>query len=269
MEYTKQQQGAMIIMSVDELFTDAIDSVSLFAVSDEASLRTLLRQSPPNLVGAWRQAIDIIEPPTIHRARPLLTFDGTPTTPAYAIWHHGSDFIATIAGDPAAIVQHADVTENEREELLIQVAQKSTLAQETLGIAMKTVPHPVQKLSDVTTGAATTIMGFVAMLRHPDHTAIRYARHAVQHDLRLLLLSDKQPAYIEAVGLKYGLLTKHQSIFDAAELLAQPSTTQTNDLRAASGVGHITPLTARYVTEALSGSHAHLTTEAKRLLARG
>lgn len=131
------------------------------------------------------------------------------------IWHHGEHYVPAVKGAPEHILAHCDMSDNERESIMIRLHALSATGNMIIAIAAGLLPHAIEQLEQLDRNEKLSFIGFVSL--KPVISA--KAKQLLNKTNATIYVttgqhSDTTHAILKAVGLKFA----PQAIFDARRL---------------------------------------------------
>ena len=135
-----------------------------FAVAKESTFAANA-QLVSSLTDSWfSEAAGLVNTSSDFRASQPLSAKPYDTSQGfgYATWHHGSELLTICYGQPDVLIAKADLTDTERESLLLKARQRITAGSQVLAIAhISTAIQPSE--SDIAHETALTLDGCLAI----------------------------------------------------------------------------------------------------------
>ena len=134
------------------------------------------------------------------------------------IWHHGDDYVMYIKGSPEAIMNHSDLTENEREKLTHKLHAFAALGFRVIALASTRTNSVPESISNVPKSKKFDFDGFVAVadiIRPEAKSAIRTATEA-GITVRMVTGDHFETAY--QIGRELGLVESRDQVFDSSQM---------------------------------------------------
>lgn len=132
--------------------------------------------------------------------------------------HQGEGFIAYIKGAPEQVIEHSDLTENEREKCNMQLHHMTGMGYRVIALAHTTLSKHITALEQLPKSHKLTFDGFVAVadiLRPEARSAIATA-HRAGITVRMITGDHFETAY--HIGKQLGLVERREEVFDSRRM---------------------------------------------------
>lgn len=132
--------------------------------------------------------------------------------------HKGEHYVAYIKGAPEQVLEHSDLTENEREKSNIQLHHMTGLGYRVIALAHTITDHHIGSLTKLPKSHKFTFDGFVAVadiLRPEARSAIATAQRA-GITVRMITGDHFETAY--HIGKQLGLVEHREEVFDSRRM---------------------------------------------------
>lgn len=154
-----------------------------------------------------------------HTKKPLHSLDFSPASATSGnIWHHGTDFMIAVKGMPERIIDHCDVTENEREALLIKFHALSATGNYVIAFAEGRLSRDITQLDDLQPGETLTFAGFVCLRVDVTATSRQLVHRAQKQGSHIVLITGQHPHMGLHIGRQLGLARASRDVYDARQL---------------------------------------------------
>ncbi|HEX7484143.1 MAG TPA: hypothetical protein VF281_03250 [Candidatus Saccharimonadales bacterium] len=134
------------------------------------------------------------------------------------IWHYGADYQLVVKGMPEHILAQCDLSENEREALMIRMHSMSAFGAHIVALATITVKHPLKSLRDLRTNEKLTFVGFISLQRTLSDEARQLIAAATHRGVIFYLTTGQHPAAAYSVAQRIGIATQLHQVIDARTL---------------------------------------------------
>lgn len=134
------------------------------------------------------------------------------------LWHSGSKYELWVKGAPEKLIARSDLTDNEREQALLNVQRLSGQGYRVIALAHTRLAQPLESLEQLPARTKFEFDGLVAIadtLRPEAHAAIKAAQKA-GITVRMITGDHVETAY--QIGRELGLVTSHDEVLDSREL---------------------------------------------------
>ena len=157
------------------------------------------------------------------------------------IWHHGAEYQLAIKGMPERVLEHCDMSDNEREVVMMQLHAMSRTGSYVIGLATGTAQRPVKKIRDLTKHEKLSFVGLVSVKLDVASAARQCVNEAIQKGTAIYFATGTHPVTAYHLASQLGLANQPSDVCDArhldtanmASLLTTVSTTKifarTND----------------------------------------
>jgi Ca2+-transporting ATPase len=134
------------------------------------------------------------------------------------IWHHGSEYQLAVKGTPERILEVCDVSENERESIVMQLHAMSATGASVIALATGIIRHPVKKVADIKKQGTLSFVGLVSLNLNITGAARRYITSAKEKGIAVYLASGIHPVTAYHIGNQLGIATKPSDVYNARHL---------------------------------------------------
>ncbi len=131
------------------------------------------------------------------------------------VWHHGEFYLPAIKGMPERILEHCDMSENERESITTQLHAMSATGDMVVAIATGLLRHPIKDLRDLKNNEKLSFIGFASVQMTASTDIRRFLSHTSK---RIYLATGQHPAATLAVVKQLGLTATPGDVFDSRRL---------------------------------------------------
>jgi magnesium-transporting ATPase (P-type) len=140
--------------------------------------------------------------------------DGVSST----IWHYGADYQVVVKGMPEHILEKCDLSENEREALMIRMHTMSAFGAHIVALATITVKHPVKNLGDLRITEKLTFVGFISLHRNVSDEARQLVATATHRGIAMYMTTGQHPTAAYGLARRLGLVSQLFQVVDARTL---------------------------------------------------
>lgn len=155
-----------------------------------------------------------------HTKKPLHQLEFSPVSGVSGnVWHHGTEYVVAVKGMPERIIDHCDLTENEREALLIQFHALSASGNYVIAFANGTLQRDIHELSDLSLNETLIFAGFVCLRVDVTAPARQLVRHAQRQGIHIVVLTGQHPHIGLHIGRQLGIARTSSDVCDARQLL--------------------------------------------------
>jgi Ca2+-transporting ATPase len=134
------------------------------------------------------------------------------------LWNKGTKFNLTVKGSPESILDVCDVTEDERQKCLQQLAEFTSKGERVIGIAETVTNSKPTTLAAGVKSRHLEFLGFVSVsdqIRPESNAAVRRAK-AAGVSVRMITGDHFETAY--QIGKKIGIVDSREQVFDCSEI---------------------------------------------------
>jgi magnesium-transporting ATPase (P-type) len=131
------------------------------------------------------------------------------------IWHYGADYQLVAKGMPEHILEKCDLSENEREALIIRMHSMSAFGAHIVAVATVTVKHPIKNLGDLRVNEKLTFVGFVSLQRTVSDEARQLITSASHRGMTVYLTTGQHPAAAYSLAQRLGIASQLYQVVDA------------------------------------------------------
>lgn len=191
------------------------------------------RHTPSNLAHVLGQAINSADNPldkalthylnvralSVIAHQPLYEFHFDHQTGASGtIWHHGPEYQLAIKGMPERILEHCDVSENERETVMMQLHAMSGTGSYVVALATGTVQRPIKKVSDLKKNEKLTFVGLVSLKLGVSSTTRQSIAAAKDKGISIYFATGLHPVATYYLANQLGMANKPGDVYDTRQL---------------------------------------------------
>jgi magnesium-transporting ATPase (P-type) len=151
------------------------------------------------------------------------------------IWHHGAEYYITIKGTPELILNHCDISENERESITMQLHAMSANGAVVIAVAAGMVPHSISRLADLKTTEKLSFVGLISLQIDLSADARQLIAQAKAKDITVYICTGQHSTAAYYLTSQLGLTTTIGDVVDASSL-AQISQDQLQTLVASARI---------------------------------
>lgn len=134
------------------------------------------------------------------------------------IWHYGADYQLVVKGMPEQILEACDLSENEREALMIRMHSMSAFGAHIIALATITVKHPIKSLRDLRIKEKLTFVGFISLQHIVSDEARQLIAAATHQGISFFLTTGRHPAAAYSLAQRAGIVSQLHQITDARTL---------------------------------------------------
>ena len=131
------------------------------------------------------------------------------------IWHHGEYYLPAIKGTPESILEYCDISDNERESIMVQLHKMSAMGSTVIAIATGLLQRPISDLGQLTANEKLTFIGFVSLQISASPEAKRLLSGAA---INAHYATGQHPAAALILAKELGISSSPGDIFDARRL---------------------------------------------------
>ena len=131
------------------------------------------------------------------------------------IWHHGTEYNPIVKGAPERILEHCDMSDNERETIMIQLHAMSATGDIVIAVANSLITYPFKDLRHLKHNDKLTFIGFVSLRA----TIAPEAKHILTSTTATIYIATGQhPATAFAIMQQLGLAGSPNDVYDSRRL---------------------------------------------------
>ncbi|MET0980015.1 MAG: hypothetical protein ABWX90_02040 [Candidatus Saccharimonadales bacterium] len=142
------------------------------------------------------------------------------------MWHHGVEYKLAIKGMPERVLEHCDMSENEREVVMMQLHAMSRAGSYVVALATGTVGRPVKKVSDLSKNEKLSFVGLVSIKLGVASAARQCVNTAKEKGINLYFTSGTHPVAVYYLANQLSMADQPSDVCDTRHL----DTTKTADL---------------------------------------
>lgn len=185
------------------------------------------------------------------------------------VWHHGEYYLPAIKGMPEHILEHCDMSENERESIMIQLHSMSATGDTIIAIATGLLTRDIKDIRHLKSNEKLSFVGFISL-----HAAVSsVAKQLLANtSASVYLVTGHHPAAAYAITHELGLTNSPNDVFDARRLDVMNTSEIHDTVTSAKAFARATPERKEHIFDAIKAidkSAARITTLAdlQKLLA--
>jgi Ca2+-transporting ATPase len=134
------------------------------------------------------------------------------------IWHHGAEYQLAIKGMPERILEHCDMSENEREVVMMQLHAMSRAGSYVIALATGIVGRPIKKVSDLTKNEKLSFVGLVSVKIGIASAARQCVNTAKEKGITVYFASGTHPVAAYYLANQLGMASQPSDVSDARHL---------------------------------------------------
>lgn len=151
--------------------------------------------------------------------KPLRTFDFTHETGASgAIWHHGAEYQLAIKGIPERILDHCDMSDNEREVIMMQLNAMSGKGSYIVALASGVIQRPIKHVNDLKKDEKLSFVGFVSLKLEMSSAARQCFATARDKGIVIYFATGLHPAAAYYLASQAGMVAHPNHVYDTRQL---------------------------------------------------
>jgi Ca2+-transporting ATPase len=192
-----------------------------------------LRHSANNLAHVLAQAINQTNDPldqalteymhiralSLTPHKPLRTFAFSHETGASgAIWHHGAEYQLAIKGIPERVLDHCDMSDNEREVVMMQLNAMSGKGSYVVALASGVIQRPIKHVNDLKKNEKLSFVGFVSLRLEVSSAARQCLATARDKGIVTYFATGLHPAAAYYLASQANLASHPNHIYDTRQL---------------------------------------------------
>lgn len=137
------------------------------------------------------------------------------------IWHHGAEYIVAIKGAPEQVIAYCELSDNERESIMVQLHVLSADGSQVLAIARAVTLKPFKQLTDLTSKTQLQFIGFISLSLKVPSTTRQLLTTVQSQGTSIYVLTGQHPLASYSTNLQLGLATQPRDVLDADTLDVQ------------------------------------------------
>jgi P-type Ca2+ transporter type 2C len=134
------------------------------------------------------------------------------------IWHHGEEYQVAIKGTPEHVLQYCDMSENERESVLLQLHAMAGRGLHCVALAAGTLTRPIRHMGELEKDERLHFVGLIGLKVNASSTARQCVELAAQQGINIYIASGLHPAAAYYLGSQLGLAGKPVDVCDTRHL---------------------------------------------------
>lgn len=131
------------------------------------------------------------------------------------IWHHGEYYLPAIKGMPERILEHCDMSDNERESVMIQLHSMAATGNTIVAVATGLLHRDIKDLRHLKHTEKLSFVGFISLQMTVSPEAKRLLADA---KVATYLMTGQHPAATYAITKQLNLATIPGDVFNARRL---------------------------------------------------
>lgn len=164
--------------------------------------------------------------------KPLHTINFTAASAVSGnVWHHGEAYDISVKGMPEHIIDHCDLTENERESLLVTFHAMSAKGDYVIALATGRLDRDISSLSELGLNEKLQFVGFVCLRVDVATSTRSLIRNATSRGTHIVIITGQYPAIGLHLGKQLGLARTASDVADARQLSMEGDSTILDTLR--------------------------------------
>ena len=134
------------------------------------------------------------------------------------VWHHGSDYSLALKGMPEHILDFCDLSDNERESIMMQLQSMSATGNYIVALAGGTIKRPVNSVEQLATQSKLNFIGLVGLgITIPNSTKQLIAK-IKKSGIAVHLTTGQHPAAGYYIGRQLGVVNTQADVIDGRQL---------------------------------------------------
>lgn len=144
------------------------------------------------------------------------------------VWHHGSDYQIAVKGMPERIIEHCDMSENERESITTQLHAMSATGTIVIAVATGILQHSIKNLNDLKKNDKLSFVGFISLQVNVSSEARQLITQAKAHNITIYLCTGQHHVTTYYLAQQLGIASRLGDVFDTQRM----SMMNTDDIHA-------------------------------------
>jgi magnesium-transporting ATPase (P-type) len=134
------------------------------------------------------------------------------------LWHHGADYQLAIKGTPEHILQYCDMSENERESVLMQLQAMAGRGLHCIALAAGTLEHSIKHIGDLRKNEKLHFVGLVGLKLNASSVARQCMELATSQGVNVYFASGLHPAATYYLTSQLGMVRQPSDVYDTRQL---------------------------------------------------
>jgi Ca2+-transporting ATPase len=134
------------------------------------------------------------------------------------IWHHGEEYQLAVKGMPERVLEHCDMSENEREVIMMQLHAMSAAGLYTIALATGTTQRPIKHIGDLKKGEKLSFVGLVGLTLGVSSASRQCMTQATSKGISIYLATGLHPVAAHYLASQLGMASKPSDVCDARQL---------------------------------------------------
>lgn len=170
------------------------------------------------------------------------------------LWHHGADFILAIKGMPEQIIDRCDLSDNERESILLQLQAQSASGTYVIALAQAVLRKPIKRLADLSTKHALEFVGFINVTVTIPSSTKRLIETAQSRGITTYILTGQHPSAGYQLASQLGVAIHPREVLDASALELLSEGEKSKQLAGARVIARANPMQKKHIAQLLKAS---------------
>jgi magnesium-transporting ATPase (P-type) len=176
------------------------------------------------------------------------------------VWHHGNEYHATIKGAPERILEHCDLSENERESITAQLHSMSATGEVIIAIASDVLPHPIKNVEMLKKNEKLSFVGFVGLQATVSSGARQLLAKAKQAHITTYAATGHHQLTAYYVTQQLDIAVTPTDVLDAHRLEVMNSDEIQNAVLSTNVFSRCTPQHKKHILSALKSNNKSVAT---------
>lgn len=135
-----------------------------------------------------------------------------------AIWHHGAEYQLAIKGMPERVLDHCNMSENEREVVTMQLHTMSAAGLYVIALATGVAQRPVKHVSDLKKNEKLSFVGLVGLKLGVSSAVRQCMAQAASKGISIYLTTGLHPVSAYYLANQLGMASRPSDVYDAQQL---------------------------------------------------
>jgi magnesium-transporting ATPase (P-type) len=137
------------------------------------------------------------------------------------IWHHGAEYTPVVKGMPERILEHCEMSDNERESIMIQLHAMSSTGAIIIAVASGLLTYPLKDLKHLKHNDKLTFVGFIALRATLDPEAKRLITNT---NVNVYIATGQHPTATQSIAEQLNQANGPHVVYDARRMDVMSST---------------------------------------------
>lgn len=134
------------------------------------------------------------------------------------VYHHGSEYLLVVKGMPEKVMQYCDLSENERENILVKLHALNAAGAYVVALASVAVPRLITNLQTISKSHKLTFHGFVSIAVQVPPSTRRLVNQIQKKGTVMYVATGQHPIAAYAIAQQLGVAGHQSEVVDTRHL---------------------------------------------------